>query len=94
MEERGQVHETRKYEVRIGTPPRKQGFDHRGNSKPSTNVSSRERSLTKAPSNSTLRSSWTEYTPSPAAASDCDLLGMPREHGVHQFIGTRKGEKS
>lgn len=70
MEERRKDQEARNDEVRPCATPSDQGFDQCGKSKTSECASSRERSLTKAPSDATRRSFWTGYTPRPAAGDN------------------------
>ena len=89
MEERRDGQETRKEEVRSCATPSDQGFDHCETSKTSKCASSRERSLTKTPSNATRRSFWTGYTPRPAAACNCDeATGI----GIHRGDEKEKGD--
>ena len=97
MEERRKDQETRNEEVRFCATPSDQGFDQCGKSKTSECASSRERSLTKAPSNATRRSFWTGYRPRPAAGCNCEEAGGngtqsgdAKEKGDDKSSSTRK----
>ena len=89
MEERRKDQKTRDEEVRPCATPSDQGFDQCGKSKTSECASSRERRLTKAPSNATRRSFWTGYRPRPAAGCNCD---EPRGNGTHSGDTKEKGD--
>ena len=58
------------------------GFDHRGDSAPSSRASGQAHSLNKAPSSPTHRLRQAGQILPPTAGSDFDLPFLPREHGV------------
>ena len=85
----------RKYATSQGASPSEQGegerssgFDHRGNSASSVRVGGQAHSQQKAPGNSTHRPFRAGIAAPPAADSDFDFPGLPREHGIpHQIPG-------